>query len=238
MREPGFAERGGVSFTLSAYEEILDALRAAGYESVGFDRTPRSGEVVLRHDVDISVRRALAMARAEAAHGFTATYFLQLTTPVYNLLDPQTRLAVRRIQDLGHEIGLHFDAHYHWDGRPTEAALTARVDREREILGRLTDARIETVSFHVPDEWVLGVDFDGFVNAYSPPFFEAIEYVSDSNQKWRDGRPFADGFPDAFQVLVHPGLWHERDREMDDIVASLADYANAVLDDYLSLLGV
>ena len=52
------------------YEELLEAAQAGGYRFAGFDRDPEPGDLLLRHDVDLSLEAALRMARleADAAH--------------------------------------------------------------------------------------------------------------------------------------------------------------------------
>ena len=239
--EPSDRGERGMAFTTDEYAGLLDEMRDAGREFWGFDADAPldGGEVFLRHDVDLSTDRTLAMARVEAARDVRATYCFLLTTPLYDLATTENRRALREIRDLGHDVGLHFDLHHHFEtpqAVPT-ADVAARVDAERATLERLSDGPVETVSFHVPPEWVLGTTFDDFVNAYAPRFFSEIEYVSDSNQKWRDGRPFTDGVPETAQVLVHPGLWHDRDREMATIVDAYAERAHESVDAYASLLG-
>lgn len=225
------------AFTMDQYATLLSTLSAEEYDFVGYDE-PGDGEVILRHDVDISPQRALSMARVESELGVSSTYFFLVTSPAYNLLRPRNLYAMRRIESLGHDIGLHFDVHHAWEGRPDPESLVGRVTTEMRILGRLTDGSVDAVSFHVPPEWVLDVSFEEFTNAYAPRYFTDIEYVSDSNQKWRDEHPFAAGIPDTMQILVHPGLWYRHDRSLDEILDALSDSAHRNVEEYLSLLGV
>jgi hypothetical protein len=229
-------EPDGMRFTPDRYEELLVGLLDDGYEFVGYgDPGPR--EVILRHDVDLSPERALAMARIEADLGVTATYFFLLTTPVYNPIAPRHRRAIEGIESLGHDVGLHFDTHQAWDDRPGRRSVVETVTRELAALDRLVDEPVDVVSFHVPPDWVLDRSFEGFTNAYAPRYFSEITYLSDSNQKWRVRRPFADGVPETLQLLVHPGLWESRDRGLEAIVADLADRTHHRVDRYLHRLG-
>ena len=63
-------------FDLVHYRELLDAAQAGGYRFAFFDRLPEPGTVLLRHDVDLSLDAALAVAELEAEAGAPATYFL------------------------------------------------------------------------------------------------------------------------------------------------------------------
>ena len=59
---------GGVScaFDLDHYAELLAAAQAGGYRFAAFDEGPRPGDLLLRHDVDLSLDAALRMAELEA----------------------------------------------------------------------------------------------------------------------------------------------------------------------------
>ena len=59
----------GCGFHLRHYEELLEAAQAGGYRFAGFDRDPEPGDLLLRHDVDLSLEAALRMARLEAERG-------------------------------------------------------------------------------------------------------------------------------------------------------------------------
>src|SRR5688572_19028064 len=106
---------GDPPFSLAAYRATIEAGLASGYRFLSFgelaDGAPESPrQCLLRHDVDVSVEYALAMARIEAEAGVRATYFLMLRSPAYNLLGRHASLAVREMAALGHDIGVHFDA--------------------------------------------------------------------------------------------------------------------------------
>lgn len=220
----------GMSYTPSAYRAFLESLLEEGYAFSGFEELPER-VVVVRHDVDLSPRRALAMAREEADLGVRTTYCFMLSTPSYNLLEHVETLS--EIRSLGHDVALHFDTHHYWEGRPGTRTLEAAVRRECETLGRLLGTTVETVSFHMPPKWVLETAFEGFENTYQPRFFGDIEYVSDSRQKWRASEPFPDERPDQLQMLVHPGLWTSENRSMKDIVSGQAERGHDRVDRYV-----
>lgn len=226
-----------LAYDLAEYEGLLRSLREDGFSFTGFSSLS-DDEVVIRHDVDLSPGAALEMARLEASLDVRTTYCFLLTTPVYNLLEVEHVRALAEIDALGHDIGLHFDTHHYWSDRPSADELRTRVRAECDVIGKLIRREVDVVSFHRPPEWVLGVDFAGFENAYGPAYFTEATYRSDSNQKWRREPPFPDGRPDRLQLLVHPGLWGEDGREMDAIVADLAGACHERVDAYLEPLGV
>lgn len=211
-----------MEFTYDRYRELLADLAASGAQFRAYDERVRRGDVLLRHDVDLSPARALRVARIEADLGVRATYFFLLSTPLYNVHEEHTRGVVREIERLGHDVGVHFSTHqYPWDGDPGEAAVADAVARERAALGTIADP-VETVAFHAPPDWVLRREFEAFPSTYEPRFFESIDYLADSNQRWRDEPPLTDGVPDRAQVLTHPGLWGEEDRGFEECVRRAA----------------
>jgi hypothetical protein len=49
-------------FTLEHYRDLLRAARAGGYRFADFERAPEPGDLILRHDVDLSLAAALTVA--------------------------------------------------------------------------------------------------------------------------------------------------------------------------------
>ena len=129
-----------VEFTHRWYRTFLERLRADDYDFRGFANAPAEGEVVLRHDVDLSLESALEMARIEAEVGVESTYFVLLTSPLYNALAPANREILRRIEGLGHDVGLHFSTHAYpeLDRRPPTGAV-ASVPRSARGLAAPSD---------------------------------------------------------------------------------------------------
>lgn len=207
---------GDVAFTHDWYRQFLRRLLADGYEFRSFADPPAEGEVVLRHDVDLSVERAVEMARIEADLGVEATYFVLLTSPLYNPLESDCREAIDEIASLGHDVALHFSTHLYWNAQdsPTASAITQHVRQERAVLETIAPTA-EVVSFHRPPSWVLDRTFDEFESAYAPAFFSDVGYVADSTQRWRTDPPRMDDLPATMQLLTHPGLWAEEDAEFD-----------------------
>lgn len=217
----------GVAFTYDWYESFLDELVADGRQFRTYDESLTDGDVLLRHDVDWAPRNALEMARMEADRGVTATYFFLVTSPLYNPLHRPVRLLVREIEELGHDVGLHFSTHQHFSNEPADETLVDRVREERAVLEQVCEDLVDAVSFHRPPEWVFRESYDGFTSTYERRFFEEIDYYGDSNQRWREEHPLAGGLSSKAQVLVHPGLWGEADA---GFVERLGDVASDRLD--------
>jgi hypothetical protein len=57
------------AFDLDHYRELLEAAQAGGYRFAFFEDEPEQGDIVLRHDVDLSLDAALRLAELEADAG-------------------------------------------------------------------------------------------------------------------------------------------------------------------------
>ena len=64
---------GTVEFTYDWYRDFLRRLSAEGYDFRSFDDSLGDGDVVLRHDIDLSLDAAVKMARIEANAGVEST---------------------------------------------------------------------------------------------------------------------------------------------------------------------
>ena len=176
------------AFDLAHYAELLAAARAGGYRFAHFDQLPQRGDLLLRHDVDLSLDAALQLAELEAEADVSATYFLMTESTFYNLASGEGTSALARLAELGHRVGLH--AVY------PNAVLDDRFD--------------PVVAWHNPDPEYMSHPVSGAVNVMQEGYFDPPAYRSDSNQRWRYGCPHeelrAGRFP-WLQLLVHPEIW-------------------------------
>ena len=192
------------TFDLGHYAELLDAARAGGYRFAAFDAPPRPGDLLLRHDVDLSLDAALRLAELERSHGATATYFLMTESVFYNLASREGAGAIARLRDLGHRVGLH--AVY------PNAALDERFD--------------PVVAWHNPDPEYMSSAITGAVNVMQHGYFDPATYRSDSNQHWRSGCPHAELRAGAFtwlQLLTHPEIWVYPGETMGQTMRAMLD---------------
>ncbi len=175
-------------FSLEHYRELLQAAKTGGYRFAGFDRAPEPGVVILRHDVDLSLDGALAVAEVEAGEGAWSTWFLMTRSVFYNLASSEGEAAIARLRGLGHRVAHH--------------AVYPHVD---------LDERFDlVVAWHNPDPEYMRAPIDGAVNVMEPPFFDPEHYRSDSNQHWRHGCPheqLARADFEWLQLLTHPEIW-------------------------------
>ena len=99
-----------MNFTYNSYVTMLSALGKNGYVFTNYhtcDIYKRC--VILRHDIDTSLEKAVELAKLEAQQGVRSTYFVLLSSGFYNVMSKGTREKIKEIQNMGHDIGLHFD---------------------------------------------------------------------------------------------------------------------------------
>lgn len=195
-------------FSLDHYRELLESAQEGGYRWTSFGDAPKSGDLLLRHDVDLSLDAALEMAELEASVGARATYFLMTQSVFYNLGSSEGRRALNRLRELEHGVGLH--------------AVWPNLE--------LDDRFDPVVAWHNPDPDYMTEPVDGAVNVMQRPFFDPHHYRSDSNQHWLHGCPHDDLRAARFewlQLLVHPEIWVYPGGTMAETMEAMLDAERA-----------
>jgi hypothetical protein len=192
------------AFDLTHYRELLNSAKAGGYRFATFEAEPEAGDILVRHDIDLSLEAALELGRLEHESGARATYFLMTESVFYNLDSGPGREALRELRSLGHAVGLH--------------AVYPRVSRDDRF-----DAAL---AWHNPDPGYVHDAVSGFVNVMQPPWFTKGKYRSDSNQHWREGCPHEELRSSAFewlQLLIHPEIWVYPGETMRDTMHAMLE---------------
>jgi len=210
-------QRTSEEFSLTGYRALITRFRDLGYQFRSFtDNTLQQGarHLLLRHDVDICLARAVMLARLESELHIQSLYCVLLTSELYNPLSRENISHVRELIALGHEVGLHFDVSVYNDReRPlAPERMTEHVAMEAARLTEIVRVPVRVMSFHIPAKPLQGLAerIAGLIHTYEPRFFSEIGYVSDSSGEWRYGHPsehpkVRDGA--ALQLLTHPVWW-------------------------------
>jgi hypothetical protein len=191
-------------FDLDHYRELLEAAKAGAYRFAFFDRDPDPGDLLLRHDVDLSLAAALDLSELEHELGAASTYFVMTQSVFYNLDSPEGERTLARLRELGHQVGLHAV----WP----HAELDDRFD--------------PVVAWHNPEPAYMNEPVEGAANAMEPRFFSPRAYRSDSNQLWRHGCPheeLAAGRFEWLQLLTHPEIWVHPGETMGETMVAMLD---------------
>jgi len=200
-------------FTTERYQALLE-LALTNYVPRtfhGYEATEKC--FIVRHDVDISLNRAVALAEIENKLGISAAYLVDPHSMFYNLSEKNQVALLHRILELGHGLGLHFDANFHEIAGESE--LDSLVGEEADWIEFVTGVRPSVMSFHNPStlhlEWRAD-SYAGLVNCYSSRVMDLFTYVSDSNGYWRFHQlheMLLKASEPRLQILIHPGWWQE-----------------------------
>jgi hypothetical protein len=209
-------------FTYDAYIKFL-ALLKKSFRIIPFCEVSRETDsfLILRHDVDASLEKALKMAKLENSLGIRSTYFVLFSHKFYNLLEKDSLTILREISELDHEIGLHYDVGtYESYGRD----LMETLENEIELLECLLNRKVLSITCHNVSI-MTGKDpfrdIAGYINAYNPELCE--NFVSDSCRAWflKDLSRLLDCNWKKGQLLIHPFLWTEDVCERDAVLERL-----------------
>jgi hypothetical protein len=198
-------------FSLEGYRELLLAFKDEGYCFYTFEEIDSrlAGDhpfVVLRHDIDISLRPALEIARIEYEQGIQATYFVLFRSPFYNILSRSNMEMLLQIHQYGHQIATHLDLTA-YDNDCAKALM------EVEVMSQFYPyINTQLVSLHSScdlNQMPIGV-FQQLNNVYGAAIRGEIAYISDSTGRWRYGHPLdSEAFctRKPIQLLTHPIWW-------------------------------
>lgn len=191
--ETNYNQKKMIDFTLNIYRELLICLQKYGYEFITFEDYMRgkraSKMIMLRHDVDLKAYCSVNTASVEHAMDIKASYFFRVV-PESNQPDK-----IRKIAELGHEIGYHYEDLSIFKGR-AEAAMhhfRSQLDYFRQFYPVKTicmhgspeskyDNRDIWKSFNYKDEGIVG-------EPYFDVNFDEVFYLTDTGRMW-DGEMY------------------------------------------------
>ena len=175
---------------------------------------------VLRHDIEFSIDRALKIAEIEKSLGISSTYTVQLRNNTYNALSQKNIDIIRKINNMGHKIGLHQNPPMMNDEK-----LIKYILKDIETLEHYYGFKVDRYAFHRcgsnPEILKRYVEIPNKINCYDKKFFHyfkgdtpkklRVYYLADSNHKWKYGYPIELNFNkvNKIQLLTHPYSWTE-----------------------------
>ena len=195
--------------TYTHYIETLqkDKQTHTFYTFGDFPENPDKRFIILRHDVDAQVQKALKMAKINHDLGISSTFFVRIHGP-YNPFRQFAYQAIQKIGNLGHEIGLHYEPMFYTTfGLPVEEMILFEID----LLDRMFKMKVRSIAPHMPSLSSPRMDNikEKYNDPYLPKFFSDIKYISDSNKRWREDcmcKWIAQR--DQLQIAVHPHWWN------------------------------
>lgn len=216
-----------IPFTYRGYTGLINSLKENRYSFADYHNyADFSRCVILRHDIDNSINKAVLIAELESDLGVKSTYFTLLRTDFYNPASKKGLAGLKMIQSLGHEIGLHFDEMAYDNLEDVVGAI----QKEAKYLSDILGTPITTVSMHRPSQKTLNANYEipGMINSYGKTFFNDFKYLSDSRRRWRE--PVLDiinsGQYDRLHILTHPIWYQEEEESIHDTIKRFVSSAN------------
>jgi hypothetical protein len=217
-------------FNLPCYHEILSKAIDMGYVFQTFSdylSQPKTKVILLRHDVDVSLEYALAMARVEHELKVLSTYFVRVHSTGYNLFDRHNYKRLQELVSMGFEIGMHQEV-CNFANNPQEAL--GMLIREKAVIENILGQPINGVATHLPKQNTIRITPEmlqqtGF--RYSPGseiFNESAIFVSDSQNRWKR-YTFEEtlGFSDKILANIHPVWWVGNITDVEGLIRSLRE---------------
>ena len=204
-----------MKFTYEEYRSILDTLQSSGYvfggyhEVLGIDKPA----CFIRHDMDLDVGKAIALAEIERSAGVYSTYCVMVRSSAYNVFSSENTRIFKTILAMGHYLGLHFDCDIYADTATVEELASACLIETKLLEGWLGH-RVRIVSYHKPSALVLAGTSEvshPLPHTYMAKFMKEMTYLSDSYGFWRFGHPLlSKAFQnrESLNLSIHPIWWN------------------------------
>lgn len=219
-----------MNFTYTAYSELIHILQNNGYMVSSYkdwENTKRC--VILRHDIDNDIEKAFSLAKVEQELGVRSTYFVLVTSDLYNVFSAKSERLLQAILDCGHEIGLHFDE-VRYPYISTAEDVRDKILEEARLLSLIIRKPVDTVSMHRPSKMMLEADLEipGMINSYGRVFFREFKYLSDSRRRWREPVKeivISKAF-DRLHILTHAFWYNETEIDIHDSICAFVNAGN------------
>lgn len=221
-----------MEFTYDWYLCLLALLNKKGYAVCSYDDWAEYERcAILRHDVDNSLEAAERFAELENVIGIKSTYFVLVTSDLYNIFSEKNRGLLRKIILHGHSVGLHFDETVYPECRGKADKIISLIKTEAGMLETVTELPVTSVSMHRPSREILEMDMavPGMVNSYSDVFFHEFKYLSDSRRRWRESVVdiVNSGMHAKLYILTHAFWYGKRQKSLEETVHNFVNHANA-----------
>ena len=178
----------------------------------------------LRHDVDISIKKAVEMAEVEAEKKLHSTYYILLTSPFYNAFSQDNIQRIKTIRELGMGIGLHYDPSIH--DLSNDRMVSDIVQQSRLLETYIGELEGVSVTFHRP---VMGKSIDDDliaqlddVNIYCPNYDDRFKYISDSGHNWRENPHDTVEEFSMVHLNTHPIWYSHEGLEMEECLHDIS----------------
>jgi len=189
-------------FTLNYYKHLISKHPTT---LLVMDYHKHKTGLILRHDVDLSLDLAFEFSRIEKKNSIVSTYYILLTSVLYNPFSKTSQEIIKTMIDEGFEIGLHFDPLAY--GSIPEKDLLEKFYNEIDIFESVFNFKIKSYSHHNPSIHGQYTNYEGVINAYNTDIFSDECFISDSMFSFRGKDPgefIEKSKHQLVQFLTHP----------------------------------
>ncbi len=191
-------------FSLQYYQSLLE-----GKETLTIiDYVTHQKGVIVRHDIDFDLILAYEFSQFEKSLNINSTYYLLLTSPLYNPLSLNNSAMIKEMISNRFEIGLHFDPMVY---ESSSKNLDYHFQKEVEMVENFFETKIHSFSQHQPSVKNHQIKTD-LINAYHPDIFNDDCYLSDSCFDFKSKNPeefLQRSDKQLVQFLTHPAQWSD-----------------------------
>ena len=210
-----------MDFTINKYKLLLDSLISNGYSFhlfKDFLNSDFNKSIVLRHDVDLLPQNSLRFAKIQAGLGIKGVYYFRAVPESWDVD------IIKEIQDLGHEVGYHYENMDTCNGDLDKAWDDFRyhLDKLRKLV------EVKTICMHGSprskfDNKEIWKKYDyrslGIIGEpYYDVDFDKVFYLTDTGRRW-------DGWKTSVRDKVSQQMnWIKQDlvyHSTDDIITAL-----------------
>jgi len=217
------------AFTFSYFEKIIRKAKEGGFKFLThkkfFENINSFKEedkiILLRHDADFDIDKAFKLANLEHSLGVYGTYYFRVHAK-YNLFSYKNYRYLQKMMEMGHEIGLHYEAVDMvnlFKGDMNEIFL-----REKKILETVLGQKIFGCAAH--RDWITYTSNLELFNVHKLDIsevgllYEAYDaekhmiYVSEAYNKngltWRTSKNPEDLLEEVSKlcIMTHPRYWY------------------------------
>ncbi len=218
-------------FTYEWYHNLIELLQKYHYDIVSYhDLHAQKRCVILRHDIDNSISKALQMAKLEQSIGIASTYFVLVSSDFYNIFSKKNTKMLHEIAACGHEIGLHFDEMKYEDLIGNEKKLQMKIQMEAHSLENVVERPVTVMAMHRASTAMLNANLQipGMINSYRNTFFHDFKYISDSRRHWGASveQIIEQELYERLHILTHAFWYHEEEKTIHDTVEAFVNSAN------------
>jgi len=221
-------------FTYNHFKECINLGKKLGFSFYSMHdylkEHPKKKFIVMRHDVDLSLKHALIMAKTEKYLGIKSTYFIR-NTGIYNPFYEKNLGIMRQISKLGHEIGIHYDSGSLSANDFKSFFLSQKKDFElfigKKIFGAAVHKRKDVNSsepgkLNIVEGLLPSLDLE--YDAYSDAFMKDIKFISDSKCRWREGCMCNHIKKETkLCILTHPIWWSATTTSLVSVMEELLE---------------